>query len=140
MLHKRVTTENNSNSQTKFGTQKARIQRPRNPNLRRSLRVKTWWVLALSYVTCEKKQIRTQKPAYLQWNNSSRTRQSSPLRNYANLQAGKNYFSIASKEDVQQYLGYCKRDQELGHIVRGHFDQLAKWDWVNILSDEITLK
>jgi len=33
-MHKRVTTENESNSWTELGTQKARIQRRRNRNIR----------------------------------------------------------------------------------------------------------
>ena len=55
MLHKRVTTENHSNSWAEFGTQKARIQRRRNPNLRGSLCFQSRRVLAVSYVAFERK-------------------------------------------------------------------------------------
>jgi hypothetical protein len=47
MLHKRVTTENHSNSKAKFGTQKTTIQRRRNPNIRRGLRVQARRLLKL---------------------------------------------------------------------------------------------
>jgi len=43
MLHKRVTTENHSNSWAEFGTQKARIQRRRNSNLRQRVDDETKW-------------------------------------------------------------------------------------------------
>ena len=39
------------------------------------------------------------------------------LEIYANLQQGKTYFSITTKEGVQQYVDFRKRDVELGHNV-----------------------
>ncbi len=47
------------------------------------------------------------------------------LEIYANLQQGKTYFSITTKEGVQQYLDFRKRDVELGHIVSGRLATIA---------------
>ena len=41
------------------------------------------------------------------------------LEIYANLQQGKSYFSITTKEGVEKYLSFRMRDVELGHIVKG---------------------
>ena len=41
------------------------------------------------------------------------------LEIYANLQQGKSYFSITTKEGVKKYLGCCMRDVELRHVVKG---------------------
>ena len=41
------------------------------------------------------------------------------LEIYANLQQGKSYFSITTKEGVEKYLSFRIRDVELGHIVKG---------------------
>ena len=41
------------------------------------------------------------------------------LEIYANLQQGKTYFSITTKEGVEKYLSFRQRDVELGHIVKG---------------------
>ena len=41
------------------------------------------------------------------------------LEIYGNLQQGKSYFSITTKEGVEKYLSFRKRDVELGHIVKG---------------------
>lgn len=41
------------------------------------------------------------------------------LEIYSNLQQGKAYFSITTKEGVGLYLNFRKRDVELGHIVSG---------------------
>ena len=40
------------------------------------------------------------------------------LEIYANLQQGKSYFSITTKEGVEKYLSFRMRDVELGHIVQ----------------------
>ena len=40
------------------------------------------------------------------------------LKIYANLQQGKSYFSITTKEGVEKYLSFRMRDVELGHIVK----------------------
>ncbi len=44
---------------------------------------------------------------------------------YANLQLGKTYFSITSKEGAQQHLDFRKRDVLVGHIVSGSFFNIA---------------
>ena len=41
------------------------------------------------------------------------------LEIYANVQQGKTYFSITTKEGMQHYIDFRKRDVELGHIVSG---------------------
>jgi len=47
------------------------------------------------------------------------------LEIYANLQQGKPYFSITTKEGVQKYVDFRKRDVELGHIVSGRLATIA---------------
>jgi site-specific recombinase XerD len=47
------------------------------------------------------------------------------LEIYANLQQGKSYFSITTKEGVEKYLSFRKRDVELGHIVKGRHATIA---------------
>jgi hypothetical protein len=47
------------------------------------------------------------------------------LEIYGNLQQGKSYFSITTKEDVEKYLSFRKRDVELGHIVSGRLATIA---------------
>ena len=47
------------------------------------------------------------------------------LEIYANLQQGKTYFSITTKECVQHYVGFRKRDVELGHIVSDRLATIA---------------
>ena len=44
---------------------------------------------------------------------------------YANLQQGKSYFSITTKDGVEKYLNFRKRDVELGHIVKGRHATIA---------------
>ena len=44
---------------------------------------------------------------------------------YGNLQQGKSYFSITTKEGVEKYLSFRKRDVELGHIVSGRLATIA---------------
>jgi hypothetical protein len=44
---------------------------------------------------------------------------------YSNLQQGKTYFSITTKEGVQQHLDFRKRDVGLGHIVSGRHTTIA---------------
>ena len=44
---------------------------------------------------------------------------------YANLQQGKSYFSITTKEGVEKYLRFRKREVELGHIVKGRHSTIA---------------
>ena len=47
------------------------------------------------------------------------------LEIYANLQQGKSYFSITTKEGVEKYLSFRQRDVELGHIVKGRHTTIA---------------
>ena len=47
------------------------------------------------------------------------------LEIYANLQQGKTYFSITTKEGVQQYVNFRKRDVELGHIFSGRLATIS---------------
>ena len=47
------------------------------------------------------------------------------LEIYANLQQGKTYFSITTKEGVEKYLLFRMRDVELGHIVKGRHATIA---------------
>ena len=47
------------------------------------------------------------------------------LEIYANLQQGKTYFSITTKEGVEKYLKFRLRDVELGHIVQGRHTTIS---------------
>lgn len=47
------------------------------------------------------------------------------LEIYSNLQQGKTYFSITTKEGVEKYLSFRERDVELGHIVKGRHTTIA---------------
>ena len=47
------------------------------------------------------------------------------LEIYGNLQQGKSYFSTTTKEGVDKYLIYRKRDVELKHIVSGRLATIA---------------
>lgn len=47
------------------------------------------------------------------------------LEIYSNLQQGKSYFSITTKEGVEKYLNFRKRDVELGHIVKGRLSTIS---------------
>ena len=64
------------------------------------------------------------------------------LEIYANLQQGKTYFSITTKEGVQQYVDFCKRDVELGHIVSGRLATIATHlqHWLGFIGKDTKLK
>ena len=64
------------------------------------------------------------------------------LEIYANLQQGKTYFSITTKEGVQQYVDFRKRDVELGHIVSGRLATIATQvqHWLSFISKDTKLK
>jgi len=47
------------------------------------------------------------------------------LKIYGNLQQGKSYFSITTKEGAEKYLSFRKCDAELGHIVSGRLATIA---------------
>lgn len=44
---------------------------------------------------------------------------------FANPQQSKSYFSITTKEGVENYLAFRKRDVELGHIVKERHTTIA---------------
>ena len=64
------------------------------------------------------------------------------LEIYANLQQGKTYFSITTKEGVQQYVDFRKRDVELGHIVSGRLATIATHlqHWLGFTGKDTKLK
>ena len=64
------------------------------------------------------------------------------LEIYANLQQGKTYFSITTKEGVQQYVDFRKRDVELGHIVSGRLATIATHlqHWLSFIGKDTKLK
>ncbi len=64
------------------------------------------------------------------------------LEIYANLQQGKTYFSITTKEGVQQYVDFRKRDVELGHIVSGRLARIATHlqHWLSFIGKDTKLK
>jgi hypothetical protein len=57
----------------------------------------------------------------------------------ANLLQGKTYFSITTKEDVQQYVDFRKRDVELAHIVSGRLATIATLlqHWLSFIGKDI---
>ena len=63
------------------------------------------------------------------------------LEIYANLQQGKTYFSIATKEGVQQYVDFRKRDVEMGHIVSGRLATIATHlqHWLSFIGKDTKL-
>ena len=133
MLHKRVTTENHSNSWAEFGTQKARIQRRRNCNLRRSLCIS---VGSIGSFACGlQKKANTHAGAYA---HAVKHGKAAYLEIYANLQQGKTYFPITTKEGVQHYVDFRKRDVELGHIASGRLATTAAHlqHWLSFISKE----
>jgi hypothetical protein len=61
------------------------------------------------------------------------------LEIYANLQQSKNYFSIITKEDMEEYLSFRMRDVEQGHIVKARHTTIAT-QFANYLSNQRTKK
>jgi hypothetical protein len=96
-----------------------------------------WRVLAVSYVACERKQIRTRSET-----TAVERGKAAYLEIYANLQQGKTYFSITTKEGVQQYVDFRKRDAELGHIVSGRLATIATHlkHWLSFIGKDTKLK
>ena len=96
-----------------------------------------WRVLAVSYVACERKQIRTRSET-----TAVERGKAAYLEIYANLQQGKTYFSITTKEGVQQYVDFRKRDVELGHIVSGRLATIATHlqHWLSFIGKDTKLK
>ena len=64
------------------------------------------------------------------------------LEIYGNLQQGKSYFSITTKEGVEKYLSFRKRDVELGHIVSGRLATIATHlqHWLSFIGKDTKLK
>jgi integrase len=64
------------------------------------------------------------------------------LEIYANLEQGKTYFSITTKEGVQQYLDFRKHDVELGHIVSGRLATIGTHlrHWLSFIGKDTKLK
>ena len=79
-----------------------------------------------SFVCGLRKKTNTHVKAYARSETTAAERgKAAYLEIYANLQRGKTYFSITSKEGVQQYVDFGKRDVELGHIVSGRLATIA---------------
>jgi len=93
MLHKSVTTENHSYSASYCDTEETAICRRRNSHIWRSLYLQARWVLAISYVVAKRKQVRTRSEA-----TAIEKGKAAYLEIYANLQQGKTYFSITTKD------------------------------------------
>ena len=64
------------------------------------------------------------------------------LEIYSNLQQGKTYFSISTKEGVERYLEFRKRDVELGHIVKGRHATITTHlgHWLAFIGKDTKLK
>ena len=64
------------------------------------------------------------------------------LEIYANLQQGKTYFSITTKEGVQQYLDFRQRDVEVGRIVSGRLATITTQlqHWLSFIGKDTKLK
>lgn len=64
------------------------------------------------------------------------------LEIYSNLQQGKTYFSLTTKEGVQQYLDFRKLDVELGHIVSGRLATITTHlqHFLNFIGKDTKLK
>ena len=64
------------------------------------------------------------------------------LENHANLQQGKTYFSITTKEGVEKYFDFRKRDVELGNIVSGRLATIATHlqHWLGFIGKNTKLK
>lgn len=64
------------------------------------------------------------------------------LEIYANLQQEKTYFSITTKEGVQQYVDFRKRDVELGHIVSSRLATISSHlqHWLSFIGKDKKLK
>jgi len=64
------------------------------------------------------------------------------LEIYANLQQGKSYFSITTKEGVEKYLSFRMRDVKLGHIVKGRHTTIATHlqDFLSFIGKDTKLK
>jgi integrase len=60
----------------------------------------------------------------------------------ANLRQGKTYFSITTKEGVERYLEFRKRDVEMGHIVEGRLATIATHlgHWLAFIKKDTKLK
>ncbi len=64
------------------------------------------------------------------------------LEIYANLQQGKTYFSITTKEGVERYVQHRQKDVEAGLIVSGRLQTIKTHlqHWLNFISRDTKLK
>ena len=64
------------------------------------------------------------------------------LEIYANLQQGKTYFLITTKQGVQQHVDFRKHDVKLGHFVSGRFATIATHlhHWLSFIGKDKKLK
>ena len=87
--------------------------------------VQAWRALAVLYVACEREKYARKSLRTPSETTAVALGKAAYLEIYANLQQGKTYFSIVTKEGVQKPLNFRKRDVELGHIVRGGLATIA---------------
>lgn len=64
------------------------------------------------------------------------------LEIYANVQQGKSYFSITTKEGVAKYVEFRQKDVELGHIVKGRLATIRTHlqHWLGFIGKDTKLK
>jgi len=64
------------------------------------------------------------------------------LEIHANMKLGKTYFSITTKEGVERYLEFRKRDVEMGHIVEGRLTTIITHlgHWLDFIKRDTKLK
>ena len=64
------------------------------------------------------------------------------LEIHANMKQGKTYFSISTKEGVERYLEFRKKDVELGHIVSGRLTTITTHlgHWLDFIKKDTKLK
>jgi len=64
------------------------------------------------------------------------------LEIYANIQQGKTYFSITTKEGVAKYIEFRQKDVELGHIVKGRLGTIRAHlqHWLGFIGKDTKLK
>jgi len=87
--------------------------------------VQAWRALAVLYVACEREKYARKSLRTPSETTAVALGKAAYLEIYANLQQGKTYLSIVTKEGVQKPLNFRKRDVELGHIVRGGLATIA---------------
>lgn len=101
-----------------------------------------WRVLAVSYVACQRKKYARKSLRTRSGTTAVERGKAAYLEIYANLQQGKTYFSITTKEGVAQYVDFRKRDVELGHIVSGRLATISTHvqHWLSFIGKDTKLK